>query len=166
MSETKSEGAEAPVGASGAITRSGVSDIDKTMSDVDQYRALARGIFRELEERGTTRLSLDFCRDDPGVLASVALEASDAELDKALADGLPIGPLEPALRRAAARRLRPAASRPAHRPGGTKTERNMWVRRFVQWLEEAGLDPNVARLCVVKDSGLKSRTVRDICGGN
>ena len=127
---------------------------NRNVSDIDQYRELARGIFREIRESGTATLTAAKLAARPWRYSEDDGEVTGVEV---LASLVRQEDFE--------RKERECTRRKRGRPADQNDERDAWVRRFVQWLQESGLKREVAIQCVIKDSGLKERTVRRICPG-
>lgn len=132
-----------------------MSKIDESTSDIDQYRELARGIFREIRESGTAKLTAAKLAASPWLYSEDDGEVPGVEV---LASLVRQEDFE--------RKERDRTRKKRGRPAGQNDERDAWVRRFVQWLQDAGLKREVAIRCVIRDSGLKPRTVRGICPDN
>lgn len=94
------------------------------MRPVDQFITRVGRIHFVMGEAG---LAWEFY--GPDAIEAIALDLTDRELLRAVADGCPIAPLEPALRAYATRqRTRRARGRPANR------KRDSLIRELVLWM--------------------------------
>lgn len=121
----------------------------------ERHRSIPRaraGIFREIRESGTARLTAKRLAARPWLYSEDDDEVTGVEV---LASLVRQEDFE--------RKERKRTRRKRGRPAGQNDERDGWVRRFVQWLQDSGLKREVAIQCVTRDSGLKERTARRIC---